>query len=328
MGKAIRFQLFGAAALALCFLLFASAPVQAAGKPSLLVLHVESESLGEKQKAQINADVKKTLTKYHKYTLMATPKIDLLDEMVNFECLEMDGACLSAIGKKHNADLVLYSSFENGKLSMKLVDVVAKGVTGEHNGSTSAKGLKAIMTRDGLTKLFGAVPVKKAEPKPVLVRFGSNVKSAEVFLGQERIGNTPIEKKLKPGTYWVTMRAPEFEDKKKELTVLDGSKPINLSLELKMKQSKARVVVVAPVEPPRKKDKKDGKDDDTPFYAAWWFWTIVGVGAAAAVTGTVLALSAGDDGGDVGTVRFSISPTAAENDAIFYTGASAGGSGE
>lgn len=325
MGKAIRFQLFGAVALSLCFLLIAPGQAKAAS-PSLLVLHVDSDSLGDKQKAQITAEVKKVLAKYKKYTLMDTPKVDLLDEMVNYECLEMDASCLAQIGTKYKAQLLLYAAFEEGKLTMKLVDVSNKKLKGEHKGSTSARGLKAIITRDGITKIFGKVPKKAKRVKPVLIRFGSNVKAAEVFVGQERIGNTPIEKALKPGSYWITMRAPEFDDKKKELTVLEGSKPINLVLELKMQKKKARVVVAPPIKGPDKKKKKDDDDDDS-ILGAWWFWTIIGVGAAAAVTGTVMALNAGSDGGDVGTVRFSISPTAAENDAIFYMSEPAGGSG-
>jgi len=33
----------------------------------------------------------------------------------------------------------------------------------------------------------------------------------------------------------------------------------------------------------------------TPFYKTWWFWTVVGVVAAGAVTGTVVALQPGDN---------------------------------
>ena len=34
---------------------------------------------------------------------------------------------------------------------------------------------------------------------------------------------------------------------------------------------------------------------ETPFYKTWWFWTVVGVVAAGAVTGTVVALQPGDN---------------------------------
>ena len=44
-----------------------------------------------------------------------------------------------------------------------------------------------------------------------------------------------------------------------------------------------------------------------PFYKKWWFWTAVGVGAAAATTAVILATNSGDDGnvpqGDLPTVE-------------------------
>ncbi len=303
-----------AAAVLVAGLLPTTALAQGEAKPSLLVLYLDSDGASDKQKEDVLAATKKVVAKYGKYKLLDTPKLDLLDEMVNFECIEMDADCMSAIGKAQKTQLLLYSAFEGGTLSMKLTDVGKKKVLGEYSSSTSAPKITSVVTGKGLVKLFGPLP-KKA--KLVLVKIDANVEKAEVFINQKRIGPTPLKVKLKPGSYTVSVRKKEFLMVEEKIKIA-GGKAFEWKATLKPIPKKKTVVVIPPVTPPPKTKKKGDDDDDDAFYATWWFWTAVGVGTAAAVTGTVLALSSDSDGYDVGTVRFSISPSAAENDAIFY----------
>ena len=301
-----------AAALIAC-LLPTAALAQGEAKPSLLVLYLDADEVSDKQKDDVLAATKKVLAKYGKYKLVDTPKLDLLDEMVNFECIEMDGECLSAIGGANGAGLLLYSQWDGGKLSLKLADVAKKKVVAEYSGSVSKAKIASNLSDKGLVKVFGPLPKK---PKLILVKIDANVEKAEVFINQKRIGATLLKVKLKPGSYTISVRKKGFLMVEEKIKVA-GKDPVEWKATLKPIPKKKVVVVVPPVTPPPKKKKKDDDDDDA-FYATWWFWTAVGVGAAAAVGGTVWALSADSDGYDVGTVRFSISPSAAENDAIFY----------
>lgn len=305
----------------ICFALAAAALVacslptialaQGEAKPTLLVLYLDSDGVSDKQKGDVLAATKKVVQKYGKYKVIDTPKLDLLDEMVNFECIEMDGDCMAAIGKSNGAQLLLYSGYEDGKLVLKLTDVGKKKILAEFSGSTSTPKIASVVTNKGLVKLFGPLPKK---PKLVLVKIDANVEKAEVFINQKRIGPTPLKVKLKPGSYTVSVRKKEFLMVEEKIKVAAG-KLFEWKATLKPIPKQKTVVVIPPVTPP---PKKKGDDDDDAFYATWWFWTAVGVGTAAAVTGTVLALSSDSDSYDVGTVRFSISPSAAENDAIFY----------
>ncbi|MBM4354592.1 MAG: PEGA domain-containing protein, partial [Deltaproteobacteria bacterium] len=160
---------------------------------------------------------------------------------------------------------------------------------------------------------FGPLP---AAPVLVLVNVGANVEAAEVFINQKRVGVTPLKVKLKEGKYTISVRKPEFL-MVEETVAVAGPGPVDWNAALKPVPKKVeKVVVVPPVTPPGKKDEK--KDDAKPFYATWWFWTGVAVGVAAVTGGTIWALNSGGTEYDVGTVKFSINPSAAERDFIFY----------
>jgi len=284
-------------------------------KPTLLVLKADSDKLSEKQAQSILKETKAGIAKYEKYVLMDTPEIDLLDEMVTYECIEMDAACLSAVAEKHKAGFVLYTSWDGTTLTVRLVDVGAKTLVGEHV-ATPAKGkVEQEVTGAGLVKVFGPLPEK---PVLVMVTIDANVEAAEVFINQKRLGTTPLKVKLKPGAYTVSVRKKDFLMVEEKLQVA-ATETMDWKASLKPIPVQAeKPVIVPPVKPPvtAKKDRKD--DEETPFYGTWWFWTAVGVGTAAIATGTVLAVTAEGEQPPVGTVRFSISPSAAENDAIFF----------
>jgi hypothetical protein len=286
-------------------------------KPSLLVLSIDSDKVNDKQKSSILQAMKTAVGKYEQYTLMDTPAIDLLDEMVTYECIEMDGDCLSAIGGARKAQFVLYSGYDGTTLTVRLVNVGSKAVVGDYSAASAKNKVEDDAAGSAIVKVFGPLPEK---PTLVMVTIDANVEAAEVFVNQKRLGTTPLKVKLKPGAYTVSVRKKDFLMVEEKLVVAAAEamdwkatlKPIPTQVE--------KPVVVPPVKPPvvGKKDKKE-EEGGAAFYETWWFWTAVGVGTAAIVTGTVVAVSAASEtSADVGTVRFSISPTAAENDMIFF----------
>jgi hypothetical protein len=289
------------------------------GKNSLMVLYAESDALDDGQKEALLAAQKATLAKYGKYTLLDTPQVDFLDEMVNFECLEMDAGCLSKIvaGKDGKAALALYTSYDGAKAVVKYIDVKKAKVIKEHEVTADADAL-ADNGEAAVVALFGKLPEKKAAL--VAVKINANVEKAEVFVDQKRVGVTPLELKLKEGKYTVSVRKQDFL-MVEEALVVKGAKEVSWSATLKPVPKKV-VTVVTPVKPVKPGDKNNDKkkDDDEvkPIYATWWFWTIVGAAVVTTATVTAVAVGGSDSGSDVGTVKFSINSAAAEKDFIFY----------
>jgi hypothetical protein len=291
------------------------ATAQEEGGPALLILSADADKLSDAEKKALWDEQNKALAKYKKYTLVEARTIDLLDEMVNFECLEMDAACLAQIGAKQQVAFLLYTSFDGSKLTVRIVDVAGKSYVGEFSGTADKKKLGASGGEAALAKILGPLP---AAPTLILVNVGANVEAAEVFINQKRVGVTPLKVKLKEGKYTISVRKPEFLMVEETVAVASPG-PVDWNASLKPVPKKVeKVVVTPPVTPPpgKKEEKKD--DEGKPFYATWWFWTGVAVGAAAITGGTIWALNSGTTEYDVGTVKFSINPSAAERDFIFY----------
>jgi len=312
--KRTAFQLIGILAVALVLGVRTPAVAQEA-KPVLLVLFADADKLSDSEKAALNTEQKKVLEKYGKYSSPDTPKIDFLDEMVNYECLEMDAACLAQIGKANNAAFVLYTSFDGAKFAMKLVNQAEGKVVGEKSGSATKKNIQGEAGKDAIVGILGPIPEPKKEvpPELVTVNISSNVEAAEVFINQKRVGVTPLKVKLKEGKYTISVRKQDFLMSEETVNVA-GAEPMDWVATLKPVPVKTEKKVV--VTPPPPKDKT--KEEEKAFYQTWWFWTAVGVGAAAAVGGTVAALSSGGDTFEVGTVKFTVNPSLAERDYLFY----------
>jgi len=311
-----------------------AAMAQADPLPTLMVLPVDGDDLPAAEKSALVSEVRGIIAKYKKYTVMETPKIDLLDEMVEFECLDMDSDCIGKIGAKQKAATVFYIRVEKGKLFMMTVES-ASAKTLQKFEAPAAKGeAKGLVTGKGMVALLGELP--QEAPKLAKVTITANVEKAEVLLNGTKAGETPLTLELKPGEYTVTVKKETYliwEDKVK----VGGDKPATVAATMKPipKPKDPVVVVTPPVEKPKDPvvvDKKDpvketvptekpkGKDDEasTPFYATWWFWTAVGAATVTIIGVTAAAVGASDDSYDVGPLRLSINPSAAENDGIFY----------
>jgi len=301
--------------LAVLVMVASSWPAQQAradGQPALLVLYADSDALSDGDKGTILKQQKEFLAKYKKYTFLDTPKVDLLDEMVNFECLEMDADCLSKIAGPLKAELVLYTNWESGTLTMKLVNVADKTVVKEFSAAAKKKSVKNVAAKGGILKVFGPLPKKKVL---ILVNIDSNVESAEVFINQKRVGTTRLKVKLKQGKYTVSVRKKGFLMVEETLDVA-GPDAVEWKAMLKPIPTKVdhHVVVKPPIPPKPKKDDEVKK----PWYKTWWFWTVTGVSLLAITGGIIYAVYPDSGTYDTGTVKFSISPASAEKDYIFY----------
>ncbi len=290
--------------------------LQAQNKTSLLLLNVDGEMLSDAEKDEARAALKKQLHAYDKYRIVEAPQLDLLEAMVDHECLDMDAECLGAIGGAYKVQQVLYTSAEGGAIKMILVDVPgAKELTRyEQKGNAKAAGLA--FTGAGRTKLFGKLPEPEKKPvevKRVTFTIESNVKDSVIFINDKKIGPAPMTMKLKPGRYTFRVERDGFLTVEEKIQVAEvGNK--SWTATLKPIPTKKPIVVVDP-DAGKKGGDKDGKK---PFYKTWWFWTSVGVGVAAITATAVVLGTQGSDTYSVGTAKFSIDPSSAQYDGIFY----------
>jgi hypothetical protein len=286
------------------------------GKKKVLVLGADAD-LGAADLGKVLAATRAQVAMYPDIILLDTPTLDLLDEMVEYECLDLDGECLAKIGARYAADLMIYTRYtKKGDVHLQLIQVSDGAVVGQYKGTSDVAGLAPVAGETAVVAMLGPVPVKVT---PVQVTINANIEGAEVSVNDSIAGTTPVSVELLPGTHTVTVRKEGFLMVEEKLRVA-GTDPISWSATLKPLPQK-KVAVAPPPEvkvtdlPPtgREEKEREGKA----FYKTWWFWTAVGVGTAAIITGTALALG-GSEAQESGTVKFSVHPSAAEKDAVFY----------
>ena len=145
---------------------------------------------------------------------------------------------------------------------------------------------------------------------------------AQVLVDEREIGKTPFIGKVIVGEHRVRVVLGE-ESWEKTLTVREKQVEI---LEAVLDAGGDRIAAGGdpdkvdrtplPISPPPEVEPTLSKK--TPFYGRWWFWTAVGVLAAGTGAGLYFLSASGDAGEPMGTVKFSISPTNAQEDFIYY----------
>ena len=308
-----RFATLTGMVLAAVFL-FGVGTVQAQNKTSLLLLNVDGDLVSDADKATAVTAFKKQLHKYNKYRIVEAPQLDLLEAMVDHECLDMDAECLAAIGKGYKVQQVLYTGAEGGGMKMVLVDVPAGKELARYEQKGDAKAAAVAMTGAGRTKLFGKLPKPKpVEVKRVTFTIDSNVKDSVIYINDKKIGPAPMTMKLKPGRYTFRIERDGFLTIEEKIQVAEVG---NKSWKANLKPIPTKMPIIA-VQPDTKKDDDD-KGGGAAFYKTWWFWTSVGVGVAAITTTALVLGLQGEDSYPVGTAKFSIDPSLAQYDGIFY----------
>ena len=295
-------------------ILFGAGTLQAQNKTSLLLLTPDGEMLSDGEKAEALGALKKQLHIYEKYRIVEAPKLDLLEAMVDHECLDLDTECLVSIGAAYKVQQVLYTRADGGALTMLLVDVPGAKELGRYEQKGDAKAAAIALAGAGRTKIFGKPPepAKPVEVKRVTFTIDSNVKDSVIFINDKEIGPAPMTMKLKPGRYTFRIEREGFLAVEEKIQVAEvGNKSWKATL--KPIPTKKPIVVVDP-----DAGKKDKKGEKKAFYKTWWFWTSVGVGVAAITATAVVLGTQGGDSYSVGTAKFSIDPSSAQYDGIFY----------
>lgn len=280
-------------------------PAMAARNTKLVPLAVQSDKMLDGDKAAATKALRDVLAKYTKITLLDTPTMDVFEVMMEVECTDIDADCLGKMAEHHKAQQLLYTVAEpqDGgavKISMQLVKAGTSKVLKETTRMAANKADIAKALGEAVTDVFGKLAPKKV--KSGIITFKTNVPGATIYLNKKSIGKTPKRVKLKPGKYQLKLVVKGHNELTEMLVVAEGEKR---TAEYKLV---ATTVLVKKDPDPIKKDpvkqpvKKDPKvEPEIPFYATWWFWTIIGVGVAGGVTAAV-ALSQGEDPAPTGVM--------------------------
>jgi|GEM_PF-2609640 len=308
-----------ATALGAAVLLTAPSDALARGKQSVLILRVEGTAVGDKERIALTKSLARKARKYRHYRIHVS-KTDLVEEMFEFECTEAGVSCLSKIGKKYRANLVVYSEITKAdgggySWSMRVVQMKSKDSPIARVAQSTVQKVPDVArpkkaAANGLLVLIGPVdlPQTRTVKQGVLhVRLiGGGV--ALVYVNDKLAGRSSLSGlkiNLQPGTYRIKVVRAGYKDWSQSVKIASG-KTIDRIVELDPLPQAATKVGTKPVVA-------------TPLTQRWYFWAgVVVVGAAVGVT--VWALTQQDEEQQFGNAAFSLDSNDAHLDPVFGGG--------
>jgi hypothetical protein len=284
---------------------------EAGAKVKVLPLRVSGDRLSAEQAASLSDALVEKLKKYPTLDVLPAPKADAVDIMVDAGCTDLDAACLAEIGSQTGADRVLYTEVgdQGGTplLQMRFVDVRTKELKAPESLAVAADKLPGAIA-SSVEKVMGTEP--KAEPVAVAVDLATVPAGAEVYVGTDFVGLSPVTVKLLPGQHMVRATKVGYREQFQVVVVEEGRPTTPRTITLPAIPAAVPVAPAVPMEPPAKPEKKA---EASPFYKTWWFWTIVG---AVVVGGGTAAYLLTRDGGGTGSAGFTPDPFYAPSDVL------------
>lgn len=288
-------------------------------RQTVLILRVEGAAASDVQRRALTRALARKAKKYKHYRVLVS-KSDLVEEMFEFECTEAGVECLSKIGRKYRADMVVYSEVTKGenevwKWAMRVVEMKSKSSPIARVAQSTVRTLASLdkakkSAAGGLLVLIGPVDLpenRSVSPATLHVRLiGGGV--ALVYVNEKLAGRSSLSGlkiQLQPGKYTLKVVRAGYKDWSQIVTLRPG-------------QTADRIVELQQL-PRAKVAKKAGAATATPITKKWWFWTgIVAAGTAVAVT--VWAVSRQDDAKEFGNAAFSLDSNDAHLDPVFGGG--------
>ncbi len=290
-----------------------------ARKQTVLILRVEGTAVTDAQRRALTAALAKKASKYAHYRV-AVSKTDLVEEMFEFECTEAGVACLSKIGKKYRANLVIYSEIKKVDgarydWSLRVVELKSRHSPIARVAQSTVRKLASLdksklAAASGLLVLIGPVdlPHKRTVNAGTLhVRLiGGGV--ALVYINEKLAGRSSLsglKVKLQPGKYTVKVVRAGYKDWTQILRIRAG-------------RTLDRIVELDAL-PRSKSTAAHGRRVAKPITGKWWFWAgIASAGVAVAVTVWAVTRDGGDN--DPGNAAFSLDSNDAHLDPVFGGG--------
>ena len=283
-----------------------------ASKPTVLILRTESSALDDAARMKVTDAVIGRAKRYKNYKI-AISASDLVEEMFEFECTEAGVECLTRIGSKYKADLVVYSEISKTaddalEMQMRLVDARQQLVAQSTRQPLATTDEAARVAERGLIVLLG--PVDLPTTTAVEAGFlhvqlvGGGI--ALVYVDDKLVGRlsvTGLKVKLAPGSHNVRVVRAGFKEWTGAVAVASGA-------------TRDLDVTLAAEEASAMKPKPMGPAIDEPVTSKWWFWTAIGVGAVAIAGVAVWAASGGEET-KVGSLELRIDSDLAHKDPVF-----------
>jgi len=206
-----------------------------------------------------------------------------------------NGACALALTRFERAKALYPASY---KIEVNLGS--ARECLGEL--PAAAEHFERFLKRADLGKLpemVGGIVAKLEGLRKKLARITLNcsVDGAEVHIDGKLIGKTPLEYEpyLVPGTHRFIVRKAGQLPLDRQLKVSAGDRieiivPWGLVPTVKPASQPTPIALAPPDTSPDISDRPSGSP---PVYKRWWFWTVIGVAVAGAVTAGVVATQVG-----------------------------------
>ena len=249
---------------------------------------------------------------------LPVPDGDVLELLLEHDCIEPDLECLSAIGKARKVDLIFFATVteDGGAFSLEFQVVDVKSGETMKQGIRQTQRKAAIMgnLKKIVADAFGDPPPPPLPPVGFAIL--SPVLNARVSLDGKTIGMTPLNAKVVPGKYTLAVEKKGYETLTEQITVKKKR-----AFRKRVKLTAIAVAVTAPVKAApavsmRRTVPPETPSDSTPLYEEWWVWTAVGAVVVGGVI-TAVVLSQGGDSPAQGSLQLSLQPNEVESDAIF-----------
>lgn len=288
------------------------------GKPGsrqkVLMLRTDGSGVTDIQRQAVTKEVQAAALRYRQLDVVFANG-DLTEEMFEFECTEPGVECLSRIGAKYGAQLVVYSEVAKNasgqlQLNMRVVDIAQSRVAQTTSQPLEAADKPTQAVQRGLVVLLGPVdlPADVGEAPGTLqvMLFGGGV--ALVYVDDKLVGRTSVgglKVQVAAGTHTLRVVRAGFKEWTAKVAVAGGA-----VVEQAVQLEQQAVVQEQPG------NGLPDKPADKPLVQSGWFWAAVGAGVIAVGVTSWLLLRK-DTTPQVGSVAVSLDHSDAWLDPVF-----------
>lgn len=310
----------GLVVLSLPIVVLSFVPVAAAqaAPDRVLGMRLEGVDLLAKDRDDLFHVVQAKLRRYPSIDLLKPPEAELMDEMLELECFEIDVDCLTKLGTKYGASKVFYAEVnpvDTGfMIKVSIVDATTGQAVRQRESVVMARADLAGALEREVEAVFGQPPPPKPAEGTLVVE--AAIAGAQIFVDGTYAGTGRIELKQKPGSYSVRVARDGYEEALFQMDVVAGKQARRtVRLEALPEPATPPVVVPAP----------STEDEDTPVYETWWFWTALvgGVAVASAAIAVPVVLSSESGPAPTGSMVISMEGTQAWRDSSLRGGVGA-----
>lgn len=200
-----------------------------------------------------------------------------------------DAACAKALTESSGARFAVLGMVSNDEeiytVTLAVYDSAQGQTTGNGKAVCELCGVAEVEAKiaDAVTQIAGALaaaaPIKPpADPEGTFVKVQTDPPGALVFVDDQQIGETPLNKPVTAGAHVVVMKKEGYDDERREIRVSKGTFEIDVPL-------KVQAETTTPVTTPVVEDEREAG----PSYAAWGWGLALG-GAVATGLGAWLII--------------------------------------